>query len=306
MIKSHPLGVILLGVIMKHKTKCESGRHGFTLLALLVSLSIVVLLVLYMAPLYAHIKARQESSICFTNLRRLGQSTLMYATDFDETLPLTTANVNNQWLTNFSFPVPPSWSSLSTDRAVIGSKFVWPNTCRQFGIRESDLVCPSQTTVRLPQVRYTYSTPLATPSIVSYSVNGLLNAYKLANITDRARVPMLWEGRGRASGLGSVLQNPFLSCIDGNQPCIFNTSCSGITNGGTGSAFGLLSTIWVHGKRNHWLFADGHVEARVMGAVLFPSRTDRSIDLYDGYNQAGLPSTIYLDGCHPDLFRPDR
>ena len=284
--------------------RTRRGR-AFTLPALLAVLSILAILGLYLMPLYQGYKSKQEASICITNLRRLGQSTLMYASDFDETLPLSTANVNSQWLTNFSFPVPPSWSSLTTDRAVIGSTFVWPNSVRSHGVLDSDLTCPAQSVGRLTQVRYTYSTPLAKPNVVSYSMNGLLNSLQLSSIADKSRVPLIWEGRGRQSGLGGVLQNPLLTCIDGTQPCVFNTGCLGGTNGGTGGAFGLLGPIWTHGKRNHWLFIDGHVEGRPLGAVI-SGDTDRTVDMYRDYNEAGFPNFIYTDGCFPELFRPDR
>ena len=137
-------------------------------------------------------------------------------------------------------------------------------------------------------------------------MNGLLNAYKLADITNKALVPMVWEGRGRAKLLGGVIQNPFLYCDDGTQPCTFNTSCSRTTNGGTGSAFALDASVWTHGKQNNWLFVDGHVEGRKMGAVLFPGNTDRSRDLYNDYSAVGLPGSIWLeDGCYPTLFKPN-
>jgi prepilin-type processing-associated H-X9-DG protein len=281
------------------------GKRAFTLPGLLVVLSLLAVLGLYLVPLYQGYKSKQEASICITNLRRLGQSTLMYASDFDETLPPSVGNVNGQWLTNFWCMSPPNWSSLTTHPAVIASNSIWPNNCRDYGITDSELNCPSQQAGRVGLARFTYDNPLAKPNIVSYTMNGLVSFYKLTSITNTARVPLLWEGRGRQNGLGGVLHNPLLTCPDGTQPCVFNTSCSGSTNGGTGGVFG-LGSVWTHGKRNHWLFVDGHVEGRLMGAVLHPGATDRTVDLYTGYNDAGIPGYMNGDGCFPDLFRPDR
>lgn len=281
------------------------NRRAFTLPGLLAVLSILAILGLYLMPLINGYKNKQEASICITNLRRLGQSTLMYASDFDETLPPSVGNVNGQWLTNFWCMSPPNWSSLTTHPAVIASNFVWPNNSRTYGITDADLYCPSQQVGRIGLARFTYDTPLSKPGIVSYSMNGLVSSYKLTNIANSSKVPLFWEGHGRFAGLGGTLQNPLLICSDGTQPCVFNTSCSSSTNGGTGSAFGLNGSIWTHGKRNHWLFIDGHVEGRLMGAVI-SADTDRTVDLYRGYNETGIPGFIWTDGCFPDLFRPDR
>jgi prepilin-type processing-associated H-X9-DG protein len=282
------------------------GKRAFTLPCLLVVLSLLAVLGLYLLPLYQGYKSKHEASICITNLRRLGQSTLMYASDFDETLPPTVGNINGQWLTNFWCMTPPNWSSLTTHPAVIASKFIWPNNSRDYGITDSDLYCPSQRFGRIGLARFTYDTPLGTPGKVSYSMNGLVSSYRLTNISNTSAVPLIWEGHGRFGGLGGILQNPLLTCSDGTQPCVYNTGCSSSTNGGTGGGFGFDGSVWVHGKRNHWLFIDGHVEGRLMGAVLAPGTTDNTIDPYYSYNDAGIPGFLHTNGCAPDLFRPDR
>jgi prepilin-type processing-associated H-X9-DG protein len=230
----------------------------------------------------------------------------MYANDFDETLPQAQANIDGQWLTTFHYLVPANWSSMTTHKAVIASPFVWPNTCISYGITESDLKCPVQRSERSNLPRFTYDTPNTKPSVVSYSMNGYLNTLKLPDIADKSQVPFIWEGRGRANPLGGVLNNPWLLCSDGTQPCIYNTSCDSSVNGGRGSAFGLASSVWTHGKTNHCLLVDGHVEQRKMGAVLSLENTDYSVDFYTGYNEAGIPGFSWTNGCHAWLFRPNR
>jgi prepilin-type processing-associated H-X9-DG protein len=230
----------------------------------------------------------------------------MYANDFDETLPQTNANINSQWLMTFHYLVPANWSSQTTHPAVIASPYVWPNSCIQYGITENELKCPVQRTERSPLPRFTYDTPLAKPIVVSYSMNGYLNSFKLTDIANKSQVPLIWEGRGKANPLGGVLNNPALLCSDGTQPCTYNTSCDSNINGGRGSAFGLASSVWTHGKTNHCLLVDGHVEQRKMGAVLSPENTDFSIDFYTGYNEAGIPGFSWTNGCHAYLFRPNR
>jgi hypothetical protein len=38
-------------------------------------------------------KAEQDSNVCLSNLRRIGQGTLMYFHDYDQTMPLTTTRL---------------------------------------------------------------------------------------------------------------------------------------------------------------------------------------------------------------------
>lgn len=285
---------------------------AFTLPALATVVAMTGLLGLFLAPLVVQLKSQQESNICLTNLRRLGQATLMYAQDYDQTMPLTTSNVNGQWLTNFPHMVPVNWSSLTTHPAVIGSKCIWPNTALSYGITLDTLKCPSQESYRYGNTRFTYSTPLAPPAAVGYTMNGLLSTYSIALVSNPARVPLIWEGRGRSGFLGGVLQNPLLGCADGTQPCRFSSAeaGNGAANGGTGSMFGLNGSIWTHGRENHWLFADGHVEARKLGAIVLKAGssldTDPSVDPYRSYNERGIPNFIHTDGAFPIAFRPDR
>jgi prepilin-type processing-associated H-X9-DG protein len=230
---------------------------------------------------------------------------MMYANDFDETLPQTFSNIDGVWLRNYWFLVPATWSSMSSHPAVVGSQFVWPNTCKVYGIDDTELKCPSQRSERLALSRFTYDSPKAMPIVVSYSLNGYLNSYKLDSINNKALVPMVWESRGRNNGLGGVLPGSTLACDDGTQPCVYNTSCNSSINGGTGSLFGIES-VWTHRKQNYWLFVDGHVEKRNLGAVLSPQRTDHNIDPYVFYDESGKPSSHWTNGCHAWLFRPNR
>ena len=236
----------------------------------------------------------------------------MYVQDYDQTMPMATVNTRGSWMTNFPHMVPDNWSSLTTHPAVIGSKCIWPNTALPYGITLATLKCPSQEAYKYIVPRFTYDTPLAPPVAVGYTMNGLLSMYPLASVPNPSRVPLIWEGRGRAGYLGGVLQNPLLSCMDGTSPCLFNPSQAGngATNGGTGAMFGLSGSVWTHGRDNNWLFVDGHVEQRKLGAAVGKNgelvATDPQVDPYTGYNERGLPQYVNSDGAFPAVFRPDR
>jgi prepilin-type processing-associated H-X9-DG protein len=277
---------------------------AFTLPGLASVVALTGLLGLFLAPLVVQLKSQQESNICLSNLRRIGQATLMYVQDYDQTMPLTTSNISGRWLSTFPHMVPADWSSLTTHPAVIGSKWVWPNTALQYGITVETLQCPSQEAYRYNVPRFTYSSSQAKPAAVGYTINGLLNAYPVSAITSLHKVPLIWEGRGRSGFLGGSWQNPVLNCPDAFSPCTYNTSCEGNRNGGTGFHGAVVGSIWTHGRTNAWLFADGHVEKRNLGAVLGKS-TDYNIDPHAEYDERGVPRFAWTNGCHSWLFRPD-
>jgi hypothetical protein len=287
-------------------------RRGFTLPALLGSLTLVCLLCVFLAPILRHVKAQQDSNICLSNLRRIGQATLMYVQDYDQTMPMATVNTRSSWNTNSPHMVPDNWSSLITHPAVIGSKCIWPNTTLPYGITLATLKCPSQEAYKYIVPRFTYDTPLAPPVPVGYAMNGLLNVYPLSSVVNPSRVPLIWEGRGRSGYLGGVLQNPTMTCVDGTQPCRFGHTQLGnqAGNGGAGFMMVLNGTIWTHGRANHWFFLDGHVEVRNLGASVGKDgsyvATDPHVDPYTGYNERGIPQFTNSDGAFPAVFRPDR
>ena len=87
---------------------------AFTLPGLAAVVTLTGLLGLFLAPLVVQLKSQQESNICLSNLRRIGQATLMYVQDYDQTMPLTTSNISGRWLSTFPHMVPADWSSLTT------------------------------------------------------------------------------------------------------------------------------------------------------------------------------------------------
>lgn len=62
-------------------------RHGYTLVELLIVISIIAILAGIAYPVYMHVKANAKKTQCISNLRQLCQASLMYAQDYNGQLP---------------------------------------------------------------------------------------------------------------------------------------------------------------------------------------------------------------------------
>lgn len=65
----------------------RKGAAGFTLMELLVSLSIIVVLAALLVPVAGSVRSRMDETACLHNLRGLGSAFQLYAQDNNATLP---------------------------------------------------------------------------------------------------------------------------------------------------------------------------------------------------------------------------
>lgn len=62
-------------------------RPAFTLIELLVVIGIIAVLAGIIFPVFASVRGKARQTSCLSNLRQLGQATLMYAQDYEERFP---------------------------------------------------------------------------------------------------------------------------------------------------------------------------------------------------------------------------
>ena len=65
---------------------------GFTLIELLVVIAIIAILAAILFPVFAQARAKARQASCLSNNKQIGLAVLMYAQDYDETLPYAAIN----------------------------------------------------------------------------------------------------------------------------------------------------------------------------------------------------------------------
>jgi prepilin-type N-terminal cleavage/methylation domain-containing protein/prepilin-type processing-associated H-X9-DG protein len=85
---SHAQTVVYEDRFESQSTGATVKRLGFTLIELLVVISIVAILIAILLPALAKARNASRAMLCLTNLRTLGQLTVMYATDNRDRFPV--------------------------------------------------------------------------------------------------------------------------------------------------------------------------------------------------------------------------
>ena len=289
----------------------RSTRSAFTLIELLVVIAIIAILAAILFPVFAQARDKARQTTDISNQKQWGTAFMMYIQDYDECFPLGAGFDPGAggvaW--NFNHVVPPNWrvAANGTFRENIARQH-WSNTLQPYIKNYGIYSCPSTPSVDLVAAAE-YQTAVVPPAPVSVTYNGLLHAYNLAGVGTPARVPLIWEGRGKAAARGFALSNPMLICNSGTANCRY-TPCGGTANtGGTSTMFtigvnGTGATMHIHSGGANFTYADGHVKWVRLGASN-DTLAAAEYDPYTGYDANGNPTSYWWDGCHAWTFRPD-
>jgi len=69
-------------------------RRGFTLIELLVVIAIIAILAAILFPVFSRAREQARKTQCLSNLKQIGNALMMYAQDWDESLPVCTTWCN--------------------------------------------------------------------------------------------------------------------------------------------------------------------------------------------------------------------
>lgn len=115
-------------------------KRGFTLIELLVVIAIIAILAAILFPVFAQARAAARAISCVSNTKQFSLAVLMYANDFDETIP----RHDNNGSTAYGIPpfYKPDWGNPGTFNTVTNVPSMFANVCYPY-IKNQDVgYCP--------------------------------------------------------------------------------------------------------------------------------------------------------------------
>jgi prepilin-type N-terminal cleavage/methylation domain-containing protein/prepilin-type processing-associated H-X9-DG protein len=200
---------------------------GFTLLELLVVIAVLAILAALLFPAFARARETARRTVCLSNIKQIGLATLMYAQDYDETLPPGSDRLSHDRV--FDFGDPKRGSSF------LGSIIPYARSRAIF-------YCPDSTPHGLKIYECT------AVSCTSYSGNAVVAGRPLTAVPAPAQIIYMQESFDRSNQL---LLRPALESANGpGGPRYWAWFEDG------------MSTSMVHSEGGNLLFVDGHARYR--------------------------------------------
>ncbi len=240
-------------------TRC---RAGFTLIELLVVIAIIAILAAILFPVFAQAREKARSTSCLSNMKQQGLALMMYAQDYDETLPWAAYNPDGQPLT--------MWYDLAEPYVKSGTKGTFTSGAGPAGrVRASFYLCPSYNPTRYPRVT-------GDPAIFAYPA-GVLDP-NMAYAANGNIMPMMYRQMGAVPFPGKITA---LAALDapaqvvltahalGGRPAIGgdDSNCTGMETGFPNVGVPQISNADVycaarsmHSEGSNYSFSDGHAK----------------------------------------------
>jgi prepilin-type N-terminal cleavage/methylation domain-containing protein/prepilin-type processing-associated H-X9-DG protein len=286
---------------------------GFTLIELLVVIAIIALLAAMLFPVFAQAREKARQTACLSNNRQVAMAIIQYVQDYDERYPLA-----NWWQApHHGTQLMPSPAELYYPATMMNDfallyRSVYPNTLRTYLKNAQVLACPSAGPGLIDPLFTSSLRTDATPEPLSLIYSGYFNQASEGMMRAPASVPMLWEGFGKSKNT-LFYPEPYLTCLDGAQPCVYQPTAAGCATGNGGRSVmrgaGFKADMRTHNGGQNIAYADGHVKwLRV--AANAGGTTDEPFgkDPHLRYDANGIPIREQRDvnGCHVEFFRLEK
>lgn len=293
------------------------SRGGFTLIELLVVIAIIAILAAILFPVLSQARLAAKKTQSINNLKQLGLAASMYATDFEDTMPLAFYSYDPAGGYNWNrfIPVPatqlgatePAWKQ---EAARI---FVF-NSMQPYMKNVQLLNCPGGQQLKTTATFGPASQPASGLVNITYTYNGLLNGYSQSAVAAPSDLTVFWHGHGRRSLYGYGYASPWLSCGNTNAPCVYTSSVAGCGDATNNAAAYTTNTSRTGGDVFNggqiFVMADSSTKFRKLGMsgrFVAAQRNDPRRDPFPNYGLKGIPCSRWFDsnGCYPYMFRPD-
>ena len=213
-------------------------RCGFTLIELLVVIAIIAILAAILFPVFQHVRNKARQAGCQSNLKQIATALLMYAHDWDNTLPLYTECTGT-----FSYPANPA---TDTGNPAWGGRLGWLYAYTQ---SEEVLICPTLGETGLNAGGGT---------VLSITYGYLANGYASGTGAARAGKDHDWCGGVYQPSCYNSAQ-PFYPAkpLDYfNYPTHFITFADGLATGATNQESCETTFRWERRGSGYWYVAD--------------------------------------------------
>ena len=159
-----------------------SSRRGFTLIELLVVIAIIAILASILFPVFARAREKARQTSCLSNVKQIGLAAIMYAQDYDETLPM-------MWYPLVHIPGGQTGTS---------NYFTWAEALYPYIRNDQLFQCPDQkyTQAQMPYGTYpfAYNYNGASPTVPADPGTGGLSGASEGAIKNPASLVMAYDG----------------------------------------------------------------------------------------------------------------
>ncbi len=296
-------------------------KSAFTLIELLVVIAIIAILAAILFPVFAQAKVAAKKTQAINNVKNMTTASQIYLTDYDDSYGLATPLVPGIGYAWDRF-IPLSEIVPTTAPAGVAGAIntFYYNAINPYVKNRQILKDPSgMDQSPLPASVFAaagITTIPANAAPVSYTYNGMLEAYSSTAINNPASTIVWWPGQGKRALQGAGYASPQLICNTATAPCRYVPAAPGC---GTTAVNGAIS-FYTRSSSNKgydlynrtlvYSYADGHAATRRIG-VYSTGPTDPRTDPFALYNGqqvlTGTNASRWWDAnyCHGYLFRPD-